>query len=396
MGNIVKYVPDDGGGCFGFGCDFLFGQVRGKRHRWRSRRSARRLINLIFAGRNRMLIIRRELPRTKKAGLVIETYCIKRMRVLLFVGPSTATSTAYLPSLSLGGVNGLAALISGRRRQGVVLVLRHYAKGPDKTQEFPPDGGYDLGLVFPLAEQLSIAAMQSMLGFPGNLFHLRAEVGLSFQKIASQPRSELIGPGGFDHDASQMSVARLGDPGLDPAGAARVFAGNQAAVTHELSGAGEARQFADFGDDGDGTDLGDPAKRLQGLDHGAHARRCRAGGFADGRLQSGQALGPMFDLMNVIDERDLQRWQIEMDFHFDPFQMGFRPSRLHSVGPADAMAEKELTQPLAGPVLISFRRLSGSHQVPQRLMRGIGHPHWGKVSGSMATRQFLSVPPIGL
>jgi hypothetical protein len=184
-----------------------------------------------------MLIIRRELPRTKNAGLVIETYCIKRMRVLLFVGPSTATSTAYLPSLSLGGVNGLAALISGSRRQGVVLVLRHYANGPDKTQEFPPDGGYDLGLVFPLAEQLSIAAMQSMLGFPGNLFHLWAEVGLSFQKIASQPRSELIGPGGFDHDASQMSVARLGDPGLDPAGAAGVFAGNQAAVTHELSGA---------------------------------------------------------------------------------------------------------------------------------------------------------------
>jgi hypothetical protein len=31
MGNIVKYVPDDGGGCFGFGCDFLFGhQVRGQ------------------------------------------------------------------------------------------------------------------------------------------------------------------------------------------------------------------------------------------------------------------------------------------------------------------------------------------------------------------------------
>lgn len=50
-----------------------------------------------------------------------------------------------------------------------------------------------------------------------------------------------------------MSVARLRDPGLDPAVAAGVLAGNQAAVTHQLSGAGEAPQFADFGDDGDGT-----------------------------------------------------------------------------------------------------------------------------------------------
>jgi hypothetical protein len=32
------------------------------------RRLARRLITLIFAGRNRMVVIRRELPRTKSAG----------------------------------------------------------------------------------------------------------------------------------------------------------------------------------------------------------------------------------------------------------------------------------------------------------------------------------------
>ena len=46
----------------------------------------RRLIDLIFAVRNRMLIIRQELPRTKMAGLVRGTYGINNMRVLLFVG----------------------------------------------------------------------------------------------------------------------------------------------------------------------------------------------------------------------------------------------------------------------------------------------------------------------
>ena len=38
----------------------------------------RRLITLIFAGRNRMVMIRRELPRTKCAGWVRRPYRIKR------------------------------------------------------------------------------------------------------------------------------------------------------------------------------------------------------------------------------------------------------------------------------------------------------------------------------
>ena len=36
--------------------------------RWQSRRLSRRLITLIFAGRNRTIMIRRELPRTTGAG----------------------------------------------------------------------------------------------------------------------------------------------------------------------------------------------------------------------------------------------------------------------------------------------------------------------------------------
>ena len=37
----------------------------------------RRLITLIFAGRNRMVMIRRELPRTKRAGWVRRPYRIE-------------------------------------------------------------------------------------------------------------------------------------------------------------------------------------------------------------------------------------------------------------------------------------------------------------------------------
>src|SRR5262245_12692243 len=80
-----------------------------EQHRWRSRHSSRRLITLIFEGRNLMKIIRRELPLTRCAGLVppvlvlsrVETHCIKDTRVLRFVTPSTATSAARSVNISI-------------------------------------------------------------------------------------------------------------------------------------------------------------------------------------------------------------------------------------------------------------------------------------------------------
>src|SRR5205814_4215686 len=60
MKRPVKYYPH-----------ILFSSsCKGSRRKSRSRRLSRRLITLIFAGRNRIIVIRRELPRTKGAGLV--------------------------------------------------------------------------------------------------------------------------------------------------------------------------------------------------------------------------------------------------------------------------------------------------------------------------------------
>src|SRR5260370_32756698 len=79
-----------------------------KQHRWRSRRSSRRLITLVFAGRNRMHIIRRELPLTEFADLVspslvlnLEARCTKDTRVLRLVAPSIATSIARSINISI-------------------------------------------------------------------------------------------------------------------------------------------------------------------------------------------------------------------------------------------------------------------------------------------------------
>src|SRR5258708_2129704 len=96
---------------FGGGALACWLSGEGEQHRWRSRRSSRRLITLIFEGRNLMKIIRRELPLTRCADLVpelsaTETRCIKGTRVLLVMVPSTATSTAR--SLNISIVNSVA------------------------------------------------------------------------------------------------------------------------------------------------------------------------------------------------------------------------------------------------------------------------------------------------
>jgi hypothetical protein len=55
---------------------------------------AQRLIILIFAGRNRMDMIRRELPRTSGAGWVRKPYRIIIVEDSPFRGPSTAIGAA--------------------------------------------------------------------------------------------------------------------------------------------------------------------------------------------------------------------------------------------------------------------------------------------------------------
>jgi hypothetical protein len=61
---------------------------------------ARRLIILIFAGRNRMDMIRRELPRTKRADWGRSRYRIERWEDSPFRGPCTVIGSAVPDRLS--------------------------------------------------------------------------------------------------------------------------------------------------------------------------------------------------------------------------------------------------------------------------------------------------------
>ena len=81
----------------------------------------RRLINLISAGRNRTVMIRRELPRTRDAGWVRRPDRIKVRRILLSVSSRSATRTAFVMSWLKPQLLNLADRV-GRSQSEVISV----------------------------------------------------------------------------------------------------------------------------------------------------------------------------------------------------------------------------------------------------------------------------------
>ena len=65
----------------------------------------RRLITLISAGRNRTIVIRRELPRTKNADWAVKPYHIKRWRILLSVCPRPVTGSVAISKFKAKATN---------------------------------------------------------------------------------------------------------------------------------------------------------------------------------------------------------------------------------------------------------------------------------------------------
>src|SRR5260370_6740020 len=318
-----------------------------KQHRWRSRRSSRRLITLVFAGRNRMHIIRRELPLTEFADLVsaklvsiLETRCTKDTRVLLLMSPAIATSIARSINISMVDV---AATTSSSHPVvvgfvfGVVIGFSPDANLPDEAEQLTTNCSDDLRLVLARAEQGAIARMQSMLSLPGDLFRFGSNVGLSLQQVTAQPRSELIGPGSLHQHASQVSVTGLGDAALITMSSTRVFPGNQPAVTHQLFGAAETGELNNFRGQSSGADLGDTAQCLQRLDDLAHTFGCCGNGISDRLIQSSYAQGHVLNFMNVIAECGFQRRQIEMDCALDPLHVMCGPGGLQGIRPSFAV-----------------------------------------------------------
>jgi hypothetical protein len=125
---------------------------------------ARRLITLIFAGRNRMDMIRRELPRTKCAGWVWRPFRIEVRRILLFVRPRAVIRTAVQRNITVSGCLDEFALGFGVDRDR-----------PNEPEQFAAQGRHNLILVLAAESKRLIAFVEAILCFPRHLFDLLAE-----------------------------------------------------------------------------------------------------------------------------------------------------------------------------------------------------------------------------
>src|SRR6202035_1363760 len=93
--------------------------------------------------------------------------------------------------------------------------------------------------------------MESVLRFPRDTLHRLTERGLAFAQGAAHRRPVAVGPPRLHDDAPKMGVAGLGDAAAPSPRAARVLAGAQAAIAHQLGGSREAGELPDFGDNRD-------------------------------------------------------------------------------------------------------------------------------------------------
>jgi hypothetical protein len=134
--------------------------------------------------------------------------------------------------------------------------------GPDEAQQFASYSGNDLALVLACSRQPSVALGESDLRLPGNLLDWFWEPFLSLAQPGPDGRPVPITPCRLDHDTSQMCVACLGDAPLSLSLATGVFAGNCAAVTHQLPRRIEARDLAQLSHNRHRRNLRDAAQSL--------------------------------------------------------------------------------------------------------------------------------------
>ncbi len=161
---------------------------------------ARRLITLIYAGRNRMDMIRRELPRTDNAGWIRRSF-----RTILVEGSPFRMPSAVIGTAVVGSFKTSSCLCEFELRFGM------YRNGPHETEQLASQRRHDLPFVFVARRHGGESFMQPLLRFPGDSFGFIAERQgfLSSQNPALHVGPMLIGPCRLHQNPSQMRIAGL-------------------------------------------------------------------------------------------------------------------------------------------------------------------------------------------
>src|SRR5215472_14801748 len=164
-------------------------------------------------------------------------------RVLL-----TAIAPPALPGGSVSGgslappLDAITRFVRSARRR------RHAASdGPHEAGQLAGDrGGDDIGGLA-AARELAIARAQSELCLPGDLADRLGLRLLPEQQLAADPGRKTVAPGRLDQQPAGRAVAGLGEAATSDAGAARMLAGHQSEIGHQLPRIGKAREVAQFG-----------------------------------------------------------------------------------------------------------------------------------------------------
>src|SRR6516165_7152916 len=173
-------------------------------------------------------------------------------RVLL-----TAAAPPALPGSSVLG--GLLAppcsaitgfLRSARRRRHVP------GDGPDEACQLTGDRRRDDIGRFAAAGEVAIAGAQPQLRFPGDLADRPGLRLLPKPKLTADAGWEAIGPGRLDQQPAGGAIAGLGEAAAFDARTTRMLRWHQSEIGHQLTRIGEAREVAQFGDQGCRIDQG--------------------------------------------------------------------------------------------------------------------------------------------
>ena len=102
----------------------------------------------------------------------------------------------------------------------------------------------------------------------------------------------------------------------------------------------------------------------------------------------------MIDLLQIITERRIQGWQLELQ-RVEPAPVRLGPG-LRAGGRANTAAQQKLPQTMAGTELVLFGRLTGPDEIAQRFMRRIRYPHRREIAGTVAARKLGGVASVRL
>lgn len=261
--------------------------------------------------------------------------------------------------------------------------------GPHEGDQFP---GYrrdgDVG-VFAAADESAEALTEPDLGFPSNVLNDLGEPFIAFLDMRRDLGRVSIGPGSLDECAPSPGVSSLCNRPLAAVLSGGVFGGDQPDEGGELAWIVEARDVAEFSDDGYRDGVLDSAQCLQRLDDRAQAPL--GSELGDLVFETLQPFDLLIDGTNELLEGDLLG-RCGADDLGQVATVSIGPVR--TAGVVEPQTEQERLQPQLGRLEGDASGVAGSTEIADRFVFDGGNVNRGEISGTQQASEFDGVTPV--